>query len=83
MTKRWRQRFQPLIAATIAANAGKTIKEVRKALSEAFPCGEHKYHPWKIWSDECRVQLGLKKPKPHPAHRQPVSSEGQQGLFDN
>ena len=42
---------------------GCTKKEIRKALIAAYPFGEMSYHPYKIWLDEIKVQMGEKKPK--------------------
>lgn len=41
------------------------MKAVRARLSEAYPFGEKKYHPYKIWLDEIKRQLGLKWPIGH------------------
>lgn len=66
--KTWRDVARPIIAKAIAENLGKPEKEIRKALRRAYPFGERKYHPYKIWLDEIRVQLGLKTF--HPSGRQ-------------
>ena len=63
MSKTWREIGAPLIRATIKANEGKSLKEIKKALREAYPWGERAMHPYKIWCDEVRVQLGTKKRK--------------------
>jgi hypothetical protein len=34
------------------------MKATRARLREAYPFGERKYHPYKIWLDEIRRQLG-------------------------
>lgn len=59
----WRDRYIGLIAAVISANANCSLADKRKALRAAFPDGPREYHPYKIWLDECRFQLGLKKIK--------------------
>lgn len=59
----WRDSCRPLIAGVIKANKDKSSKEIKKALRDAYPWGERRYHPYKIWCDEVRVQLGLKKKK--------------------
>jgi hypothetical protein len=59
----WRDRARPIIAAVLAEMEGKSLKEKRAALREAFPFGPRQYHPYKIWLSECAYQLGLKKPK--------------------
>lgn len=68
MTKSsWREYAKPIISKVIEENKGKDLKEIRKALSKAYPFGERHYHPYRIWLDECAMQLGTKKP--HPRHK--------------
>lgn len=57
----WRDYAAPIIAKVLKENRGKPEKEVRKALKEAYPFGERKYHPYKIWLDEIKIQTGRKK----------------------
>jgi len=74
----WRDTARPLVAAALAATAGKPEREVRKALIEAYPFGPRQYHPYKIWLDEIRVQRGLKKrrtPKQRAAVEPPPEQE--------
>lgn len=56
----WREHCRPIIAKVLADNKGKSDKEIRKALQSAYPYGERKYHPYKIWLDEIKVQRGAK-----------------------
>jgi len=63
MSKTWRDSCRPFIAEILKENEGKSLKEKRKALKLAYPWGERAMHPYKIWCDECNVQLGLKKKK--------------------
>ena len=58
----WREDCRPIIAKVLADNKGKTEKEIRRALRDAYPYGERKYHPYKIWCDEIKIQRGQKKP---------------------
>jgi hypothetical protein len=62
-SKTWRDIAKPIIAATIKENQGKELKVVKAALREAYPWGQRKMHPYKIWCDEVKRQLGLKKVK--------------------
>jgi len=81
----WRDRYTQLIARVISDNAGQPLAKVRKKLREAFPDGPREYHPYKIWLDECRVQLGLKpvKPKRVPLVKPPIpSAPGQKTMFN-
>jgi len=40
-------------------------KAARLRLREAYPFGEKKYHPYKIWLDEIARQMGKKWPIGH------------------
>jgi hypothetical protein len=80
----WRDKACPIIAAVIAEVGTDDLPRLRRALREAFPFGAREYHPYKIWCDEIRVQLGTKpareRTKPvKPA--EPVSSD-QRTLFE-
>lgn len=63
----WREKAAPIIRKVIADNAGATHQELRALLRDAYPFGERKYHPYKIWCDEVNAQLGTKKIKPRKA----------------
>ena len=54
----WRDIAKPIIAEVLAENKGKDEDTIRKALREAYPYGERKYHPYKIWLSEIKRQLG-------------------------
>lgn len=58
----WRDRARPIIAEVLerCRQDGSTEKQIRAALFAAYPFGERKYHPYKIWLDEVRYQRGLK-----------------------
>jgi len=56
----WRDRARPIIFEVIEQVGKEDMKSLRKALRDAYPWGERKYHPYKIWLDEIRVQLGEK-----------------------
>lgn len=53
----WRDSAYPIIGKVIAENKDKTEKEIRKALREAYPYGERRMHPYKVWCDEVNKQL--------------------------
>jgi len=63
MKRTWRDSARPLIAKALEATKGKTEQEIRKALRDAYPWGERRMHPYKIWCDEIKVQRGLKRKK--------------------
>ena len=75
----WRDRARPLIAQVISRVGTEDMKGLRKALREAYPWGPREYHPYRIWLDEIRVQLGTKQEKPKP---EPSSPSSERGLFD-
>jgi hypothetical protein len=57
----WRQYCAPIIKRVIDQCGTEDMKLLRKKLHAAYPFGERKYHPYKIWCDEIRSQLGLKR----------------------
>lgn len=63
----WRDSAGPKIAAVIAAVGTEDMKELRKALREAYPYGERKYWPYKVWLDEINRQLVMGRYRPAPA----------------
>lgn len=60
----WRDSARPIIAKIIQEyNPDKDSMPLKLKLQEAFPWGERKHYPYKIWLDEIRRQLtGNKKP---------------------
>lgn len=61
MKSHWREQARDVIRKVLTENEGKSDKEIRKALREAYPFGERQYHPYKIWLDEVALQTGKKK----------------------
>ena len=59
----WRDNFRPITGEIIERVGTKDMKLLREELRDAFPSPPRKYHPYKIWLDEIRAQLGLKKKK--------------------
>jgi hypothetical protein len=57
----WRASARPIIAEVLQKMKDRPEGEIRKALKAAYPWGERKYHPYKIWCDEIRVQRGYKR----------------------
>ena len=54
--KTWRDSCAVIIAKVLLETKGQDEKAIRKALFEAYPFGERKYHPYKIWLSEIKVQ---------------------------
>ncbi len=57
----WRDKARPIIGTILRDLAGADEAEIKKALRDAYPFGERRYHPYKIWLDEIRLQRGLRK----------------------
>jgi hypothetical protein len=74
----WRQVASPIIKRVIAECGTGDMKLLRQKLRQAYPFGERKYHPYKIWCDEVRSQLGLKRTEEN--RRKPGAGEPFQGL---
>lgn len=62
----WRKQCSPIIAKVIAENKGKTIREIKAALRKAYPFGQKKYWPYKVWLSEIKHQLPKMKPDEIP-----------------
>ena len=54
MKSPWRERSAQIIYKIIRDNPDIAIKELCKKISEAYPFGERKYHPYKIWLSEVK-----------------------------
>jgi hypothetical protein len=52
----WRDKARPIIHKVLKETKGKSEKEIRKALVDAYPFGERENHPYKIWLDDIKVQ---------------------------
>lgn len=79
----WRTHARKVIQQVLAENKGKTEKEISKAISEAYPFGQRRYHPYKIWLDEVKVQTGKKKVHPYrQAGRKPTPPDPNQGTLE-
>lgn len=61
MPTSWRDIARPIIYNVLQEHTGETDKAKRKALKEAYPWGQRAMHPYKIWCDEVKVQMGKKK----------------------
>jgi len=61
MLSHWRRTAAPIIRRVLAENFGKPEREVRAALRAAYPFGPRKYHPYRIWLDEIRIQTGRRR----------------------
>lgn len=53
----WRNTARGVIARIVQENRQLPENELRKKLKDAYPFGERKYHPYKIWLSEQRIML--------------------------
>ena len=79
MNSTWRKAARPIIAKVIAEVGNSDPVALRMALRETYPVGPHAYHPYKIWADEIKVQLGKKRPR--GSQVKPLAGQGV--LFDD
>ena len=71
----WRQQAAAAIReAHAAVPEGADIKERMKAIDAAYPFGQRKYHPYKMWLIERAEYLGAygHNPKPKAVHESPL-----------
>ena len=53
----WRSIAKATISSVIAENPGPGGSELKKLLQKAYPFGERRNHPYKIWCDEVKKTL--------------------------
>lgn len=74
----WRDKCRPIIAAVIE-RFGEDESALKRELLAAYPFGERANHPYTIWLDEIKRQLGTKKMKTGEVKIVPLP--GQKELF--
>lgn len=57
----WRDEAAPIIYKVLQETKGKSDKEIRAALKVAYPFGERRYHPYKVWLSEIAKQRKNKR----------------------
>jgi hypothetical protein len=71
----WRERSRAVIACVLNGNPA----NLKAALFDAYPFGQRRYHPYKIWCEEVAAALGKpRKPKARkgtPARRDQEMAE--------
>lgn len=77
----WREHARPIIAEVIARVGTKDRKALRAALRAAYPYGERRMHPYRIWCHEIRVQLGDVKMPTRERIKAKTPCPGQLELF--
>lgn len=53
----WREKAAPIITAVIREVGRSDMKKLRAALRSAYPFGERKNFPYKVWCSDVRYQI--------------------------
>ncbi len=78
----WRRQAREVIKKVLDDTKGADSAAIRKAISEAYPFGERRYHPYKIWLDEVKIQTGKKVRHPYRQPiRKPKPADPNQGIL--
>ena len=77
----WREKAAPIITRVLEETKESTPKERRKALAIAYPFGERKYWPYKVWLNEIRRQRDGWAPPERKRKMTPANNPDQYGLF--
>lgn len=77
----WRRNSRKVIRKVLQMSESKTISDLKKEISKAYPFGERKYTPYKIWREEVKFQLGEKTKKFTKKEKLELVQEGQKELF--
>ena len=75
MESQWRTESRKVILSIMAAIGTKDMVLLKREISKAYPFGDRKYFPYKIWCDEVRKQLGIPK--------KTKGNERQSEMFEN
>ena len=78
----WREVAAPIIAKVLAETEDQPAGERLKKLRNAYPFGERKYHPYKIWLDEIARQTGKKLPLGSSRIQQKCKDPRQRSLLE-
>jgi len=76
----WRDMAIPIIRHVIATVGTSDDRALQQALREAYPWGEKRMHPYRVWRDEVRRQLAGEQ---HPRRAPDPVSPGQLSVFDS
>jgi hypothetical protein len=59
MRSTWRDICRPIIYEVINSNPDLNEKDLKREISKAYPFGERRMHPYKIWLSEVKKQLKI------------------------
>lgn len=68
----WRQDSQNIIASVKRDNPNATTEELKKLLYDAYPFGERKYWPYKVWCECVRETTGQPRHREKPTAALPL-----------
>lgn len=78
----WREASAPIIAKVIAETKSTNLHLLKTRLREAYPWGQRKYHPYRIWLSEIERQLHPELSKRNHKKRE-LPNPDQKELFTN
>jgi hypothetical protein len=76
----WRSTALPIIARVLQETAGRPEPEIRKALTDAYPFGERRMWPYKVWLSEVKRQRHGGPKRSGNLHRTEIELAGQGGF---
>lgn len=75
----WRRKAKAVITKVIREVGSENLNELRRAISVAYPFGERRFHPYRIWVDEVRLQLAQFQPPGKQVGRKKRKSRKRRG----
>lgn len=81
MSNYWIARACEVIAVVKQAHPEATGEELRALLHEAYPFGERKHHPYKVWlscvRDACHIEKKARSVESLPLFEQDLTGKGE------
>jgi len=62
MQPTWAMHAQAVIDRVLSQMPGANLAEKRRALHDAYPYGQRRHWPYKVWCRQVRISLGLATP---------------------
>lgn len=82
MSKSWRERANEVIVRVVKETEGQALPDRIKAIRNAYPFGERKYHPYAIWLSAVRIATAELEGRPTKKAQHHEELDGQQKLFN-
>jgi hypothetical protein len=69
----WREKSALIIREVLKRTRGEGPAAIKKALFDAYPFGERRYHPYKVWCSEIARQTGRSRKAPTKPDREKLA----------